>query len=563
MTRPNPSTALAEVLVDEMARNDVRLVVVSPGSRSAALAIAAAGHPDLETVVMIDERSAAFFALGRAKADGVPAAVVSTSGTAPANWYPAVVEADMSLTPLLLISADRPAELRGVGANQTIDQVGLFGGKVRHFSDIEAPGDEDLNATWRGLVCEAVGRSRGVGNRPGPVHLNVAFREPTVPVSDDGRSQADPYRHPVEGRSGRTPWVAPPPTASTSQPVRLPGLARGLVIGGDGVYDREGLVKAASVLGWPVLGTALSGLRGRGVIDSYHHLLGGPLPRSLVPDLVVAIGHIGPNERLDGLFAAAEHRIRVDSWGRTIDPGRNATVRVRTDPVGLISTVDPVADDGDWEEAWQRSAGAVRSAMASWLDANPRNSGAHVVAGLDRAGWGCLVVGSSLPIREVDAFLTRPGPVIANRGASGVDGFVSTALGVASAVPGTVGLSGDLGLFHDSNGYLGEEAGDLTMVVLENGGGGLFDSLPTATHAPFFERLFITPHHRRIVDLARFHGLRHTLATEASDLAELVEDSLRRGGRSVVEVPIDRALDRETRKTLDQVGRSALGTVEP
>ena len=563
MTRPNPSTALAEVIVDEMARNGVRLVVISPGSRSAALAIASAGHPDMETVVVIDERSAAFFALGRAKTGGGPVAVVATSGTAPANWFPAVVEADMSLTPLILVSADRPAELRGVGANQTIDQVEMFGAKVRFFFDVEAAANEDLNSTWRGVVCSAVGRSLGVGDRPGPVHLNVAFREPTVPVSDDGRSRADPYLHPIEGRSGGARWEPPEPEARSGEPAHLPGVSRGLVIGGDGAYDRDGLVEAASRLGWPVLGTALSGLRGRGVIDSYHHLLAGPLPRPLTPDLVVAVGQIGPSQRVEALFAMAEHRIRVDSWGRAIDPGRDATARIRADPVDLVSAVEPVRSDREWSEAWQRSSGAVRAAVSDWLDANPHNSGAHTVAALDRVAWGCLVTGSSLPIREVDALLTRRGRVIANRGASGVDGFVSTALGVASAIPDTVGLSGDLALFHDANGYLSEEAGDLAMVVLDNGGGGLFDSLPTATHAPFFERLFITPHHRRIADLASLHGLHHTVVTDPRDLAGVVEGDLRRGGRSIVEVPVDRALDLDTRKALDRVARSAVERVQP
>lgn len=562
MTRPNPSTALAEVLVDELARNGVSQVVISPGSRSGALAIAAAGHRDLETVVVIDERSAAFHALGRAKATGEPVAVVATSGTAPANWYPAVVEAGLSLTPLVLVSADRPSELRGVGANQTIDQVEMFGDRVRFFVDIAAPGDEDLNPVWRSQVCQAVARSKGIGALPGPVHLNVAFREPTVPVVDDGRTRAGRFHHATEGRDHSLPWVAWETEAGSGELPVLPASTRGLIVGGDGAYDGERLISEGSRLGWPVLGTVLSGMRGKGVVDSYHHMLAGRLPSALTPDLVVAIGHTGPSERLDALFAMAEHRIRVDPRGRSIDPGRNATLRVGADPVELLSRVDQASDDREWLTAWETAAGTVRAALTGWLQANPRTSGAHVVSALDGVDWGCLVVGSSLPIREVDALLTRPGRVIANRGASGVDGFVSTALGVASAIPRTVALSGDLALLHDANGYLSEETGEMTMVVIDNGGGGLFDSLPAATHAPFFERLFITPHHRRLADLAALHGLAHTVVSDPAGLVEVVAGRLGQGGRSLVEVPMDRAVDLETRRALDLVGQSVLEAIQ-
>ena len=199
---------MASAIMDELFRGGVGLVVISPGSRSAALAIAAAEHPNLETRVVLDERSAAFHALGRAKSSGMPAAIVSTSGTAPTNYFPAAVEADMSLTPLIVLSADRPEELRGVGANQTIDQIRLFGDRVRFFADIEAPdSDFDGNNTWRSTVSKAVAMSLGQGDRPGPVHLNIAFREPTVPVVDDGRSRALEYPFTTEGRPGNLPWI--------------------------------------------------------------------------------------------------------------------------------------------------------------------------------------------------------------------------------------------------------------------------------------------------------------------------------------------------------------------
>ncbi|HEX6145311.1 MAG TPA: thiamine pyrophosphate-binding protein, partial [Acidimicrobiia bacterium] len=193
MTHPNPSTALARVVIDELAHGGVRQVAIAPGSRSGALAIAAAAHLEVHTRVFIDERSAAFWALGSARASGSPAAVIATSGTASANFFPAIVEADMSCVPLVVISADRPAEMQGIGSNQTIDQVEMFGRKVRSYRGIEAP-DEDVdgNVSWRHTVRDilesAVGRPQ-----PGPVHLNVAFREPTVPVTHDGRTRGAVY----------------------------------------------------------------------------------------------------------------------------------------------------------------------------------------------------------------------------------------------------------------------------------------------------------------------------------------------------------------------------------
>lgn len=551
--KPNPSTATAEVIVDELVRNGIRLFVISPGSRSAALAIAASGHPGAESVVVIDERSAAFWALGRSKA-GEVAAVIGTSGTAIANWFPAVIEADMSLTPVVLLSADRPEELRGVGANQTIDQVGLFGDKVRHSVDIAASEGDDGNAKWREAVCRAVAASRGAEASPGPVQVNVGFREPTVPVSDDGRSTADAYAHPTDGRPGGVPWVPAPPVRSSVPSVSLPGTGRGLVIAGDGRYDRLALFDEASRLGWPVLATTASGLRGAAVVDAYHHILAGPLPDDLKPELVMAVGAIGPSDRLESLIAQASERVRIDFWGRLIDPWRNATVTLTADPVGVLASVPARPDEG-WQGRWASAQNRVRSAVSAAIG---WGTGAAVVSALQATGVSCLVAASSLPVREADAHFVSPVPVIANRGASGIDGIVSTALGVSGAVAGTVLLTGDLSLYHDANGFMSEDGADLVTVVVDNVGGGLFDSLPLATHAPSYERLFVTAPGRRVRDLAAFHGLGHHLAESADDMCAAVDRGLAEGGRLIVEVPVDRAADLAARRSLDDLARSAL-----
>jgi len=558
LTQPNPSTAMARAVIDELARGEVSLVVISPGSRSAALVIAAAEHPDLETRVVLDERSAAFLGLGRAKATGAPAAVISTSGTASSNFLPAVVEADLSLTPLILLTADRPAEMRGVGANQTIDQRRLFGSKVRRFAELAAPGpDTDMNHHWRSLTAEVVARSRGWAGRPGPVQLNVAFREPTVPVPDDGRTRAEPYPHSIEGREGSIPWlrlpIADPPGLPKPD---LPEASRPLLVLGEGAYDRSAMRSHVERLEWPALATALSGMRGDGVVTSYHHLLADGIPEILRPELVVAVGAIGPSPRLQSLVSSARVSIRVDRWGRRLDPDRSVTHLIHADPVALLGQFSKGGEPG-WAEAWSAADATAREAMTRLLAEAPSPTGAAVVEALCDVGWDTLVAASSLPIREVDAHLVAPGAVVGNRGASGIDGFVSTARGVASAGRATVALSGDLSLLHDQNGLLSDEPDDLVLVVLDNEGGGLFDSLPLPEHAPEYERLFLAPPHRDLGLLARFHDIPVTTVTDRAAIIRAVSEGIEAGGIRMVRVPIDRRADLGMRRALDDVGAAA------
>lgn len=545
MTHPNPSTALARVVMDELAHQGVDTVVISPGSRSGALAIAAAQHPDIETRVVIDERSAAFHALGAAKASRRPVAAVATSGSAPANFFPAVVEADMSCVPLLVISADRPAELQGIGANQTIDQRGLFGAKVRRFEGIEAPDAfVDRNEDWRRTVAGLVAISRG--STPGPVHLNVRFREPTVPVTDDGRARSEEY--PFD-----TPRIDLDLFEDAPGDDELPTLSgeRCLIVAGDGDYDRQAVAERAEELGWPILATALSGMRGGRVVSAYHHLMSGGLPAELVPDVVVAIGAIGPSQRLEALVASAAIQVRIDRWGRTIDPTRSATHVLRGSVVGLLDRATPSPDSG-WHAVWDQANADCRSKLRSLLGDAPAMSGAGVVSALNDVEWGSLVAASSLPIREVDAHVDRPGKVFANRGASGIDGFVSTALGIASRRPRVLAMAGDLSVLHDSNGFLHDGQIDLTIVVVDNRGGGLFDSLPQAEHAPDFERLFVTPPGRSLEDLARFHGLGFDEAADPKTLRKIAEESLGKSGVDLIRVPVDRGADLALRAQLDE-----------
>lgn len=556
MTQPNPSIAMARAVVDELARGGVSLVVVSPGSRSTALVVAAAEHPLLDLVTSIDERSAAFHALGWGKATGLPAALICTSGTAPANYLPAIVEAGMSLTPLIALTADRPAELQGVGANQTIDQKELFGRHVRSFAHLEAPHPkQDANADWRRVASETVAASKGSQGSPGPAHLNMAFREPTVAVTDDGRTEGHEFPFGIDGRPDGVPWLSEPlPQPPPTQPLELPG-GRGLIIAGEGEYDRDALKRAGEEMGWPLLATALSGMRGEGMITGYHHLLADGVPSQLRPEIVFAVGSIGPSQRLEALVGSASIRVRVDYWGRRIDPLTNATHILHADPSALLgalaSEVEPVPG---WSEVWLAADSSMAAAIDASLSGTEISSGAAAARFMGEAGWETLVVASSLPVREVDAHLRRGGRVIGNRGASGIDGFTSMALGVARAAPGVAAIAGDLSLLHDSNGLLIKPLPDLVIVVLDNDGGGLFDNLPQSRHAPRFEKLFVVPHGRDLRHLAELHGAGYTEVGTGNDLVRAVDSGLTAGGVHVIRVPLSRSVDLAVRQSLDRIG---------
>ncbi|HIE21837.1 MAG TPA: 2-succinyl-5-enolpyruvyl-6-hydroxy-3-cyclohexene-1-carboxylate synthase, partial [Acidimicrobiia bacterium] len=357
----------------------------------------------------------------------------------------------------------------------------------------------------------------------------------------------------------------------TDFPIPEPGAAeipadgdvRGVVVAGDGDYDRGALLDAAEALGFPVLATALSGLRGLGVISGYHHLLSQGVPEALRPELVIGVGSLGPSRRLDALVSAADTRIRIDHWGRSIDPDRDATHRLHADPVATLQAlVGRLRAEPGWGAAWREAEDFLEMAVVELLADSTAPTGALVARALNEVPWEALVVASSLPVREVDAHLRRTGPVLANRGASGIDGFVSTALGVASLGRPTVALAGDLSLFHDCNGFLAEGDDDLVVVVVDNGGGGLFDDLPQAEHAPWYERLFVTPHGRDLSQLARLHALGYDEVAVAGETAGVVTAALAEGGRSVVRVPIDRETDRQARRALDEVGARVASSVQ-
>jgi 2-succinyl-5-enolpyruvyl-6-hydroxy-3-cyclohexene-1-carboxylate synthase len=536
VTLPNPSTALAQVVVDEMARNGVRRAVLAPGSRSGALALALATHPRIQLHVAIDERSAGFFALGSGKA-GQPAVVVTTSGTAAGNLYPAIIEADVAGTPLIVCTADRPPELRHAGANQTIDQVKLYGERVRWFAEM-GPGEDRPGeaGAWRSIVCQAVSSAIGNWGRPGPVHVNLTFREPLVPSADDGRASASPYGHEIEGRPDDEPWTGWDP-ASSPVAVEVETDGRVLMVMGD--QGDPDLARQAMEAGWVVVAEAHSGARIPGTITTAHHLLATPSwTTGALPDLIVQVGRVGVSRNLAGFVAGVSNRMIVSRHGWP-DPERTAR--------RWVPAVRPVAGSTDlaWVERWSKAEKRARTVIDDALDRTTVPDEARAARDIAAAvpDGGTLVVGSSMPVRDLDWFMAaRNGlRVVANRGASGIDGFVSTALGVAAAgPPPTVALGGDLTLLHDRNGWLTQPSPDLVMVVVNNNGGGIFSFLPQAGFPEHFESLFATPRPANFEMMATEHGLEYQFIELSADLGPAIAEAITDGGRHLLEIRTDR-----------------------
>ncbi len=549
MPAENAGRAFALVLVDELARLGVRHAVVAPGSRSTPIALALLEDPRVSVHVRIDERSAAYLALGIAKASGCVVPVLCTSGTAASYFHGAVLEADLARVPLLVLTADRPPELRGIGANQTIDQAGLYGGAVRWARDAEVPASgPDRVTKWRSLVSTAVSHCLGAGSTPaGPVHLNLPLREPLIPV-DDGIGF--PYDlneriEPVEPASDHRGVRAPPELAAL-----LDGVRRGVVVaGGCGVDIADAVTGFAERARWPLLAEPHSGARSGpmalratdGVLRDQH------FAAAHRPDLVVVVGRIGLSRALLDWLATVRHVVMSPDSGNW-DVTRTAEAVVYC-PVEALAGLEITPADPEWADAWSAAAGRVGAAIDAVLDESDLLTEPRVardVATLVPDG-GALVVASSMPIRDLDLVM-RPRDglrILANRGVSGIDGFVSTAQGVSIARTGdgpTVALCGDLSLLHDVNGLLPgpDSRPDVTYVVINNDGGGIFSLLPQgiAVDPAAFERLFGTPHGMSLKRLAAAFDIAHVLVDSPAALAGALSTY---DGSRLIEVRTDRA----------------------
>jgi 2-succinyl-5-enolpyruvyl-6-hydroxy-3-cyclohexene-1-carboxylate synthase len=542
----NPSTALARVMVDELVRAGVRDAVLAPGSRSAPLAFAlhdadVAGR--LRLHVRIDERSAAFVALGLAKASGVPVVVVTTSGTAAANVHPAVLEASEAGVPLLVLTADRPPELRATGANQTVDQLGLYGSAVRMFHEVgaaeERPGQ---NAYWRSLVHRALTSASGTLTRdPGPVHLNIAFREPLVPDLNDDLA----WPEALDGRRSGVQWLTVRPVVPREPEPLSYDPVRTLVIVGDcpPAYARDAL-RLAEARGWPVLSEPSGNARkGSNALRYGHHLLADP---TFKPARVLVVGRPTLWRSVQALLRDGDVAVEVVSPNaRWADASRNARV--------VHALVPGAADhrpvDRTWLDAW-RTADAEASHNAAGVLKGWNGPSVAATAYDVLPPGSLLVAGSSLPARDLAHAAPREGvTVLANRGASGIDGTVSTAIGAALAWQAGGGgpayaLLGDLTFLHDANGLLlgpDEPRPDLTILVVNNDGGGIFALLEQGApeYSNVFERVFGTPTGADIESICRASG---TPYVRVKDRAELLAAVTGGEGLRVIEARVPRSI---------------------
>lgn len=551
-TAPDAATAFARCLVDEWVRAGVTEACVAPGSRSTPLALALASDGRLRVHVHLDERSASFFALGAAKASGRPVIVLCTSGTAAANFHPAVLEAHHARVPLLVCTADRPPELRDTGAGQTIDQTRLYGDAVRWFVD-PGPPDPAAAGSWRSIASRAV--AEAIEPPAGPVHLNLPFREPLMPtgapiVDAPGRPDGAPWTRVV-----RSPHA--PDAATVARVAELmAGRSRGVLIAGWGSsVTAVTMSRVAAAVGWPVLADPLSGARcGPHAISTYDALLRvAGAAASLLPDAVVRVGAPLTSKVVGEWLGPGINQVVIDADGAWLDPSRAASEMIAVDDELLLAAVADALEGSppridDWLATWfdgeQQARQAIDGVIDAWDQLFEGRIARDVVAALPDGAT--LIVASSMPVRDVEWF-ARPREglrMLANRGVNGIDGFVSTVLGIAAASTGpVVALTGDLCFLHDSNGLLGaiDRGIDATFVVIDNGGGGIFSFLPQADDPEHFERLFGTPQNVDLAALAALHGIRCAVVERAADLVPAVLDGVAAGGVRMVLVRTDRS----------------------
>ncbi|HQZ45499.1 MAG TPA: 2-succinyl-5-enolpyruvyl-6-hydroxy-3-cyclohexene-1-carboxylic-acid synthase [Usitatibacteraceae bacterium] len=550
-------------LAEGLAAGGVRHVCLSPGSRSSPLAIAAHRDSRLSTSMQIDERSSAFLALGIAKATGAPVALVCTSGTAAANFLPAVVEASLAGVPLVVLTADRPPELRGVGASQTIDQIALYGSHVRLFRDLPCADGAGSTASVAASAARDACHASMAG-RAGPVHLNVPFREPLVPAPEDLAACEAAWdaveaslRQALSAMADPGPRMAPGLPVLASLAARLEKARRPLLVAGPGsvgVAEAAAVLALARAAGMPVFADIASGLRGAtlpGDVTACFHadlFLRDEAIADLAPDFVLRLGGIPTSKTLATWLA--RHRpplvaIQPDESRR--DPDGIVTEAIVSRAGALCEALALHVKRAARDDAWEATLRSGEAGARALLDAMPREAAAVAVACRALPPGGALFLSSSMPIRWAEMYagaLPEGVAVHANRGANGIDGVVSTAIGVAagSGAP-TLLVTGDLAFLHDAGGLRAARQlrTPLAILLLENDGGGIFSHLPVARHEEVFEPLFGTPHGCELAAVSRAAGIDHAVAATLDEVASLAAQTFAGGGVRVIEWRTDRA----------------------
>ncbi len=573
MTAPNRATLWGETLVEELVAAGIGAACIAPGSRSTPLTVAFDAHPDVETFSILDERSAAFFALGRGRRTGEPTAVVCTSGTAAANFHPAVVEADEASVPLVVLTADRPSELTDSGANQTVDQTRLYGDAVRFYRTLPDPAPEARRLrSLRVTACRAVAAATGADT--GPVHLNVPAAKPLEPTEVPGDVPDDLARSAplaAEGREG--PFVRTTAGTPTVEDAALEDLAadldgeRGLLVAGPsnpGRIDRDAVTAFLDATGVPLLADPLSGLRFGPHVEQYP-VCGGydayvGTPGWPDPDVVLRVGASPTSKRLRKHLRDADARqVVVDPAGDWPEAEFTATHHVAADPSsvlrGLAGRLGELANH-EWRERF-RAAERAHWELASEAHDEQFFEGSALATAVAAAPDPATVfVSNSMPVRDCDRF-GRPRPaeltVLGNRGASGIDGITSSGLGAGSATDDPlVIVTGDLAYYHDANGLLSvTRCGvDATVVLVNNDGGGIFHKLPMEAFDPPFTEQFRTPHGLDFEPTGDLYGLDYRRVDGADAFERAYRDSVGSDVARVIEVRFDAERSHRFREAL-------------
>lgn len=576
---PNVTYLWAQLLIEELVRNGVTTFFVAPGSRSTPLTVAAARHPDANVVLHVDERGTAFAALGVGRATRMPAAWVTTSGTAVANGQPAVVEASVDGVPMVLLTADRPPELQKTGANQTIDQVKIFGDYVRWTANVPPPDSEIDPAYLLTTVDQAV--HQATRTPPGPVHINCAFRKPLEPVEADS-SVSVPHQI-QEWASGTAAYTQYPALRSGSDTSKLDALAdalrgveRGLIVAGrlDTAAEAEAVRRFAGHLGWPLLPDLTSRLR-----------LGpaGPALRIAHADLLLAADSFREAHpptavlQMGGRFSSKRirHFLRDSApspWAvvrpdpSRVDPHHRVTHHFETRIESFVGSVvvrtERTTEASAWARAWTEAEAAAREIVTRHADEPPLTEPAvATLVSRHLPPKHALVASSSMPVRNLNrhAVAGSDGPAFANRGASGIDGTVATASGVARGLDQPVTLLiGDLALWHDLNSLPLAQEPPIVVVVVNNNGGGIFHFLPIQQYDDVFEPYFTTPQDRTFEEAAATFDLKYKRAETPDAFVEAYNEACSGAVGTILEVQTDREDNREHHRALERQVREAL-----
>jgi len=553
-------TVYIAAFIDELTRTGICDVVISPGSRSTPLAMLIAEHERMKVWMHMDERSAGFFALGMAKTKRQPVALLCTSGTAAANYYPAVIEACYSRVPLLVLTADRPHELRDVGAPQAIDQIGLYGKYAKLFVDIALP---DGTETMLHYIRTIAGRGAGTASAgpAGVVHLNFPFREPLIPdlLLPDLWTRGlidNRYRY-VQVQAG-TKQLDPSQAQWLIETIR--GIQKGIIVCGpiDNPEFAQEVTELAAKLQYPVLADPLSQVRSgthskEWVIDSYDAFLRNEtVKKNLKPEIIIRFGAM-PTSKEFLLYVKAHPKARqivIDGDGGWQDPALMASDMLYIDPVKfcrfLSNSMEIRTGNTKWGDRWKKLNEITWSHIQAKGQKNELFEG-QVIIELQTLlpDHASLFIGNSMPIRDMDTFFAvtqKNIRIIANRGASGIDGIVSSALGASAASSPLLLVIGDISFFHDLNGLLAAKLHhlDITIIVCNNDGGGIFSLLPQAMYKKHFEMLFGTPLGLDFKEVVEMYGGSFARVNGWQEFRELVSAGITKKGLNVIEVPTDR-----------------------